>query len=57
MLGGSWTTEEIILGLLIFNLGCIFTVGIMVAQLKSDHNHLKGQFKSLAKDFKLFVKK
>ncbi len=57
MFGGSWTTEDIILGLLVFNLGCLFTVGILVAQLKSDHSHLKGQFKSLATDFKVHVKK
>lgn len=57
MFGGSWTTEEIILALLIFNLGAVFTIGIMVAQLQSDHNHLKGQFKSLANDFKEANKK
>jgi len=53
---GSWTTEDLIIGLLIFNLGSIFTIGVSVAQLKSDHNHLKGQFKSLATDFKSKVK-
>ena len=55
--GGSWSTEDVIIGLLIFNLGSIFTIGVMVAQLKSDHSHLKDQFKSLAGDFKLHVKK
>ncbi len=54
--GGSWTTEDLIIGLLIFNLGSIFTIGVSVAQLKSDHNHLKEQFKSLASDFKSKVK-
>jgi len=54
--GGSWTTEDLIIGLLIFNLGSIFTVVISVAQLKSDHNHLKGQFRSLASDFKSQIK-
>ena len=53
---GSWTTEDLIIGLLIFNLGSIFTIGVSVAQLKSDHNHLKEQFKSLATDFKSKVK-
>lgn len=57
VLGGSWSTEDIILALLIFNLGSLFTIGILVAQLKSDHDHLKEQFKSLANDFKLFSKK
>jgi len=34
----------------------IFTVGISIAQLRSDHNHLKGQFRSLASDFKSQIK-
>ncbi len=55
--GGSWSTEDLILGLLIFNLGCTFTIGLMVTQIKSDQSHLKGQFKSLAGDFKRHVKK
>lgn len=57
IMGGSWGTEDIIIGLLIFNLGSIFTIGVMVAQIKSDHNHLRNQFKSLANDFKSHIKK
>lgn len=56
-IGGSWTTEDIIISLLIFNLGCIFTIGLTLAKLKSDHNHLKNQFRSLAEDFKKYIKK
>ena len=52
ILGGSWTTEDIIISLLVFNLGSIFTIGWMVAELKSSHRHLGSQFKSLAEDFK-----
>lgn len=52
ILGGSWSTEDIIIGLLLFNLGSIFTIGMIVAQLRSDHRNLKGQFRSLAEDFK-----
>lgn len=52
MMGGSWSTEDIILGLLVFVVGSIFTIAIMLAQLKSDHNHLKNQFTSLVGDFK-----
>ena len=52
LLGGSWTSEDLIIGLLTFNLGCVFTIGISVAQLKSDHNYLKSQFRSLVRDFK-----
>jgi uncharacterized integral membrane protein len=57
LLGGSWTTEEIILSLLVFILGAVFTIGMMMVQLKSDHGHLKDQFKSLANDFKSHIKK
>ncbi len=52
IIGGSWTMEDIILGLIILNLGSVITIGTMVAQLRSDHDHLKAQFYSLANDFK-----
>lgn len=57
LFGGSWTIEDIILGLIILNLGSIFTLGVMFAQLKSDHDHLRAQFGSLANDFKSFLDK
>ena len=54
--GGSWTMEEIILTLVVFNIGITFTVGftlgINVVELKSDLNHLKEQFRSFVNDFK-----
>ncbi len=56
-LGCSWTTENIIISLLIFNLGCVLTIGFSLAKLGSDHKHLSNQFKSLAGDFKRYVKK
>jgi len=56
-LGGSWESEDIIIALLIFNLGCVFTIGLSLALLKSDHTHLEKQFRSLASDFKKYVKK
>lgn len=52
ILWGSWTNEDIILALLILNIGSTFTIGLMLARLQSDHSHLKGQFKNLANDFK-----
>jgi len=55
--GGSWTSEDIIISLLIFNLGCIFTIGLSLAKISSDHNHLSNQFRSLANDFKKHIKK
>lgn len=57
MIGGSWSIEEIILGILILNVGATFTVGLLMAELKSDIKHLKGQFRSLATDFKAHLKK
>lgn len=55
--GGSWETEDIIIALLIFNLGSIFTIGLSFAKLKSDHSHLANQFRNLANDFKKYIKK
>ena len=55
-LGGSWDTEDIIIALLIFNLGCVFTIGLSMAKLSSDHRHLVGQFRRLAEDFKGHIK-
>jgi len=57
ILGGSWTTENIIIALLIFEIGLTFTIAVSLARLISDHNHLKGQFCSLAKDFKEHLSK
>lgn len=50
--GGSWETEDIVVTLLVLIISSIFTIVIILAQLKSDHNHLARQFSSLAKDFK-----
>lgn len=50
--GGSWDTEDIILALLIFNIGFSFTIALNQMKSASDHEHLKYQFGCLAKDFK-----
>jgi hypothetical protein len=62
-LGGSWDMESIIISLLIFNLGCVFSIGLVLAKLNStlarlssDHNHLLNQFRILANDFKKDIK-
>lgn len=52
ILGGSWTSEDVILGFLFLNLGFTIGVVIVLAELKSDHNHLNRQFYALATDFK-----
>ncbi len=57
ILGGSWSSEDIVIGLLLFNLGSLFTIGMILVQLRSDHRHLKSQFRSLADDFKTHLEK
>ena len=56
ILGGSWSTEEIVVGLLIFNTGAIFTLTLTIipsiVHIKADLNNLKMQFRALATDFK-----
>lgn len=49
--------QFIILALLMLNIGITFSIVIIVVQLKSDLNHLRRQFSSLANDFKDFRKK
>ena len=50
--GGSWATEGIIIALLVFNMGAIYTMGYNLAEIKSEIKHFKNQFRSLASDFK-----
>jgi len=52
ILGGSWDSEDIIVALVILNLGITFTIAINTAKLSSNHNSLRNQFSCLAKDFK-----
>lgn len=62
--GGSWSTENVIISFLAFNTGALFTVAILITQLKSDYKHFKEDnktfkesFKQLATDFKEHIKK
>ena len=52
ILGGSWETEDIILALLIFNIGFSFTIALNQMKSSSDNSYLRHQFGCLAKDFK-----
>jgi hypothetical protein len=52
ILGGSWNTEDIIIALVVFNIGLTFTIATRLERLNSRHNYLKMQFSHLAKDFK-----
>ncbi|MBS3119357.1 hypothetical protein J4475_00880 [Candidatus Woesearchaeota archaeon] len=53
MAGGSWQTEDLILGLLLFNVSATFTIGILVAQMKAELRHFTNQFSNLIGDMKL----
>jgi len=54
--GGSWTSETIIQALLFINIGVTVSIAMILVGLRSDHNHLKTQFRSLANDFKAHIK-
>ena len=55
ILGGSWEIENIILALLIFNIGFSFTIALNQVKTNSDINHQNYQFRHLANDFKLHL--
>lgn len=52
ILGGSWTTESIIIALLILIIGFIFNLTIKLTKSETNLNNLKNSFCNLAKDFK-----
>lgn len=52
ILGGSWGSEDIILGLLIFNIGLCFTIALNNVKNSFEIKHLSSHFRILAKDFK-----
>lgn len=56
LFGGSWTTENVVIAILLAVLGIVFTNSIQLARLRSDHNSLSNQFKCLANDFKFHIR-
>ena len=54
--GGSWSSEGVIIALLLFNTAGFLTLSVLYAELKSDLKHFKSPFKSLAVDFKVHQK-
>jgi len=48
-LGGSWSTENIVVALLMLNLGCTFTIGLTLAKLKFRFDMLASDFKATKK--------
>lgn len=45
--GGSWDTEDIVIGILLFNTGAILTVGMITAEMKSDYKHLNARMQGI----------
>ena len=50
--GGSWSTEDIVVALLLFNTSIIFTSTIILVQLRSDQKYLRKDVEILIKDLK-----
>jgi len=50
--GGSWSTEDIVVALLLFNTSIIFTSTIILVQLRSDQRYLRKDVEILIKDLK-----
>ena len=48
--GGSWSTEDIVVALLLFNTSIIFTSTIILVQLRSDQRYLRKDVEILIKD-------
>lgn len=55
ILGGSWSTENIIIALLMLNIGLTFANTIRITKLGLNHAYLSGSFRHLANDFKLHL--
>ncbi|MBS3175233.1 hypothetical protein J4440_05100 [Candidatus Woesearchaeota archaeon] len=55
ILGGSWSTEDIVVALVLFNTGIIFSIIIMLVQLRSDQRYLRRDLEILIRDFRKFV--
>ncbi len=47
ILGGSWDTEGIVIGILLFNTGAILTVSMITAEMKSDYKHLNDRIQGI----------
>lgn len=50
--GGSWSAENLIIALLMCNLGILFSLVFFLARMHEDFKHHKRQFRSMTSDFK-----
>ena len=56
ILGGSWITESVILGLVLMIGGGLMMLIKLFSELSSNHKYLKHSFRSLVADFKQVAK-
>jgi uncharacterized membrane protein (DUF485 family) len=57
ILGGSWTTEGIIIALLVTIIGFLFNQTIKLTRTETNLHNLQRSFSCLAHDFKEHIKK
>lgn len=56
ILGGSWSTEDLIIAMVMANITITFGVAMKTTKISSDLKHLTKQFNCLATDFKAHTK-
>jgi len=56
IIGGSWSIEQVILALVIANIGVTFSLAIRQTKSSMQLSNLMSQFKCLANDFKSHIK-
>jgi len=54
--GGSWSTENIIISLLMLNIGFTFALAVNQARTNTNVGHLSNSFRHLVNDFKLHLR-
>jgi len=57
LFGDSWSIEQVILALLVANIGITFSLAVKQAKLSTQLLNLISQFRCLSSDFKLHQKK
>ncbi|MAG02837.1 hypothetical protein CMI42_05865 [Candidatus Pacearchaeota archaeon] len=56
ILGGSWTTEAVIISLLTILISVVFTIAVHQVRFGADYNYFKRNMNHFSKDFKEFRK-
>lgn len=63
ILGGSWTSDQLAIALLVFNTGAVLSIILFfmpmyssITKARSDLNHLTRQFSAMSSDFKAHLR-